>query len=173
MTIRHQHGNLYLFFCAVLAFMVLLTTALAAAELLENQPRTLRFEMRLASYEKVEGWENVPAPAPGKVTIWISPEATLTNADVAQASPDRMDDKFCVGLMLTEEGALKLARLSKAHIGEFVALMIDGRVMSVPRIMAEIIGGRAVLPGNFTEEEAGAIAKGIMAQQSPAKLDKK
>jgi preprotein translocase subunit SecD len=144
--------------------MVLLTTALAAAELLENQTRTLRFEMRLASYEKVEGWENVPGPAPGKVNIWISPETTLTNADVAQAWPDRMDDKFCVGLLLTEEGALKLARLSKAHIGEFVALIIDGRVMSVPKIMAEINGGRAVLSGKFTEEEAGSIAEGITRQ---------
>ena len=68
----------------------------------------------------------------------------------------------CVGFMLTEEGSLKLARLTKSHIGENVAIMLDGRVMSAPKIMAEITGGRAIINGNFTEAEAGALAKGIM-----------
>ena len=68
----------------------------------------------------------------------------------------------CVGFMLTEEGSLKLARLTKSHIGENVAIMLDGRVMSAPKIMAEITGGRAMIHGNFTEAEAGALAKGIM-----------
>lgn len=161
MSIKYQHVNRYPYFISVLVlFMVFFITTLHAAESTRVQHRTYKFELRLASYEKVNGWDSIPGDVPGQ-TIWISPEATLTNADVAQAWPDQMDDKFCVGLLLTEEGALKLARLSKAHIGEFVALMIDGRVMSVPKIMAEIISGRSVLPGNFTEEEAGAIAKGI------------
>jgi len=122
-----------------------------------------KFELRLASLKKVKGWESIPDDIQG--TIWIAPEATLTNADVAQAQPGRTNnDKVCVNLLLTEDGALKLARLTKSHIGGFVALMIDGRVMSVHQIMAEITGGRARLDGKFTEEEAKAIAEGIIVR---------
>ena len=71
-------------------------------------------------------------------------------------------DGISVGILLTEDGALKLARLTKSHIGEYVAVILDGRVDSVPKIMDEITGGRAIIDGNFTEEEAGSIAKGIM-----------
>lgn len=166
MTSRRQHGNKYLFFHVVLILMAmaLATATLTTAELSGAQARTLTFEVRLASYEKMEGWERVPGPAPGKVTTWISPEATLTNADVAQAWTDRMGDKYFVWGLLTEEGALKLARLTKAHIGESVAVMTDGRVISMPRINAEIIDGRVRIEGNFTEEEARSIAEGITGQ---------
>ena len=164
MTISGQHGNRYFCFHAVLILMLFFSTVLAAAGLSGNQPGMVRFELRLASMEKVEGWESIPGPESWKTPVWISPEATLTNIDVAQAWPDLMDDKFCVGLLLTEEGALKLARLTKAHIGESVAVMTDGRVISMPRINAEIVDGRVRIEGNFTEEEARSIAEGITGQ---------
>jgi preprotein translocase subunit SecD len=110
----------------------------------------------------VKGWELVLAYGPPKIPVWISPEAALTNVDIARAWPQPDADGFTVGFMLTEEGSLKLARLTKSHIGENVAVMIDGRVMSAPKITAEITGGRAVINGTFTEEEAGSFAKGIM-----------
>ncbi len=59
-----------------------------------------------------------------------------------------------VGFLLTEEGALKLAPLTKSHIGEFVAVMIDGRVRSTPKIIGEITGGRAFIAGNMNEDQA-------------------
>ena len=126
------------------------------------EPGKHKFELRLASYEKVKGWDLVLVQGPPKIPVWISPEVALTNADIARAWPQADADGFSIGFMLTEEGSLKLARLTKSHIGENVAIMIDGRVMSAPKIMAEITGGRAIINGNFTEEEAGALAKGIM-----------
>lgn len=126
------------------------------------EPGKHEFELRLASYQKVEGWERVPGPGPAKTDIWISPEAALTNADLARAWPQSDVNGFCVGFQLTEEGSLKLAHLTKSHIGELLAIMLDGRVASVPKIMDEITGGRALINGIFTEEEAGSLAKGIM-----------
>ena len=122
----------------------------------------IKFELRLASYQKVEGWEIGFVPGPPKTPVWISPEVALANSDIARAWPQPDTDGFVVGFMLTEEGSLKLARLTKSHIGENVAIMLDGQVRSVPKIMAEITGGRAVINGKFTEAEAGALAKGIM-----------
>ena len=42
--------------------------------------------------------------------------------------------------------------------------MLNGRVASIPKIMAEITGGRILIEGNLTEEEAGSIAEGIMVK---------
>jgi len=75
-----------------------------------------------------------PGPGPSYTPVWISPEVALTNRDVARAWPDRAPDgKLCVGAWLTEDGALKLERLTKSHVGELLALMLDGRVTTVPR----------------------------------------
>jgi preprotein translocase subunit SecD len=72
----------------------------------------------------------------------ISPEVALSNSDIARAYVEwTSEGKPGVELILTEEGALKLARLTKSHIGENVAIMINGKVSSAPKIMAEITGG--------------------------------
>ena len=76
------------------------------------------------------------------------------------------EGKPCVGVVFTEDGALKMARLTKSHIGEFLAIILDGRVTWVPKIRAEITGGRAMIEGNFTEEETGSIAKGLSGDQA-------
>jgi preprotein translocase subunit SecD len=164
MTIHQKNKKQYLIICAFSVLAALFTTALSAAGLSGDQPRKIKFELRLASYEKVDGWKSVPGPYPAKTDIWISPEAALTNADLARAWPQPDGDAFSVGFLLTEEGALKLARLTKSHVGEFVAVMLDGRVVSAPKIMAEITGGRAFIQGKLNGEEARSIAEGIMVK---------
>jgi preprotein translocase subunit SecD len=165
MTIRMQHGKPHLCVHTVLVFAVLaviFTTALTSEALSGDQTGKIKFELRLASYQKVEGWEIGYIPGPSKTPVWISPEVALTNSDIARAWPQPDVNGFGVGFMLTEEGSMKLARLTKSHIGENVAIMIDGQVTSAPKIMAEITGGRAIINGKFTEESAGSLAKRIM-----------
>lgn len=163
MTICKQRRSRHLFLYAVLSVVIaLFTTALNAGELSGNAPRALSFEIRLASPEEVEGWESIPGPVPAE-TIWISHDAALTNADVAQAWSEWNNGKIGVTLQLTEDGALKLARLTKAHVGEPVAVMADGRVTSLPRIAAEIRDGRIRIEGKFTEKEAELLAEAIIA----------
>jgi preprotein translocase subunit SecD len=165
MTIRGQYRKRHLYFHTILVFMVLaviFTTALTAAGLSGAQTGKHTFEVRLASHEKVEGWEQVPGPGPEKTPLWISPEVALTNADIALAYPDRTgENKPCVGVVFTEEGALKISRLTRSHIGKNTAIILDGRVTMVPKIKEEITGGRAIIEGNFTEEETESIAKGL------------
>jgi len=170
MTIRGQHGKHHLYFHPVAVFAVLaviFTTAHTAAGLSADQTVKHTFEVRLASYQKVEGWEKVPGPGPLNTPVWISPEVALTNRDVVRAYVDRSPDgKPCVGILFTEEGALKQARLTKSHIGEFLAIILDGRVTWVPKIAEEITGRGAMIFGNFTEEEVGSIAKGLSRDQT-------
>jgi preprotein translocase subunit SecD len=169
MTIREKHEKRHLRFHTVLAFTILaviFTTALTAAGLSGDQTGKHKFELRLASYQKVKGWESVPGPGPENAPVWISPEVALTNRDVARAYPSRtLDGKPCVGVLLTEDGALKFARLTKSHIGEFLAVILDGRVTIAPKIRQEITGGEVMILGNFTEKETGSIASGLSGIQ--------
>jgi len=166
MTIRGQHGKPDPYFHTVLIFAAIFTTALTTAGLFGDQAGKHKFELRLASHEKVEGWEMVPGPGPLNNPVWISPEVALTKADIARAWPDRCrENKPCVGVLFTEEGSLKMARLTKSHIGEFLAVILDGQVIMVPKIGAEI-SREAMIDGNFTEEEAVSIAKGLSSDQT-------
>jgi preprotein translocase subunit SecD len=167
MTIHGQKQKRHLCFHTVLVFAVIFTTALTAAGLSGNQTGKHTFELRLASHEKVEGWERILGPGPQNTPLWISPEVALTNADIARTYVDRAPDgKPYVGVLFTEEGALKMARLTKSHIGEFLAIMLNGRVTNAPVIRTEITGGRATIQGNFTEEEVESIAKELSGDQA-------
>jgi preprotein translocase subunit SecD len=170
MTIRGQHGKRHLYFHAVLVFTifaVIFTTDFTAVGLSGDQTGKHTFELRLASHEKVEGWERVPGPGPQNTPLWISPEVALTNADIARTYVDRAPDgKPYVGVLFTEEGALKMARLTKSHIGESLAIMLNGRVTSAPVLRTEITDGRATIQGNFTEEEVESIAKELSGDQA-------
>jgi hypothetical protein len=106
--------------------------------------------------EVVRWFDAYSDPVYGFIFYWVGRDAYI-----ARAWPQPDAEGFSVGFMLTEEGSLKLARLTKSHIGEYVAIMVDGRVMSAPKIMDEITGGRAVINGEFTEEEAESLAEGI------------
>jgi preprotein translocase subunit SecD len=168
MTIHGQHGKHHLCLHTVLVFAVLaviFTTALTAAGLSGDQTGKHKFELRLASHEKVEGWERVPGPEPEKTPVWISPEVALTNRDVARAYPGIHEYKPCVRVFFTEEGALKMAGLTKSHVGEFLAVILDGRVTMVPRINEEI-SKEAMIHGNFTVEETRSIAKWLSGDQT-------
>jgi preprotein translocase subunit SecD len=162
MTIREQHGKRHLRCYTVLVFTVLaviFTTVFTSAGLSGDQPGKHTFEVRLASHEKVEGWERVPGPGPEKAPVWISPEVALTNRDVEIAYPTRTrEHKPCVGFVFTEEGALKNARLTKSHIGEYLAVILDSQVTWVPKIREEI-SERAIMDANLTEEETESIAE--------------
>ena len=151
------------FFLYIIIFMmisILSSTILMAADPSETHKDGVRFELRLASMEKVDGWKSVTSS--WRQPVWISPVISLNNSDVAEASAEQRGDKYSVSLRFTEEGTLKLARLTKANIGEYVAVIINERAVSVPKIMDEIIFGRAEIAGNFTKEEARSLAEGIM-----------
>lgn len=62
-------------------------------------------------------------------------------------------------LMLTfnETGSRKWALMTGNHVGDRLAIVIDSRVVSAPKVMAAIEGGKCQISGNFTYDEASAL----------------
>lgn len=83
-----------------------------------------------------------------------------TNAGMTTASP-------MIGLTFNKAGAEIFANITRTHLGEPVAIYLDGELLSAPVVQSEIITGDAVITGDFTVEEAQTLAKRLNAGALP------
>ena len=84
----------------------------------------------------------------------------------AQAKTD--NGNWVVWITFTDDGAKQLAEVTRQHINERLAVFIDGKLNSYPKIMTEISGGKIEIAGSlftpcndFTEKEAEDLAQKI------------
>ncbi len=64
-----------------------------------------------------------------------------------------------VEIQFTGSGARILESVSRQSIGKRLACVVDGKVISTPKIMTQINTGSLVITGGFSQEEAEAIVK--------------
>jgi len=62
-----------------------------------------------------------------------------------------------VALDFTAKGAKKFADITGRHVGERLAIILDNVVKSAPVIKTRITGGKAVIEGNFSMDEANEL----------------
>jgi SecD/SecF fusion protein len=65
---------------------------------------------------------------------------------------------YGVRFVLDSKGADLFGRLTAAHQGERLAIVLDGEVISAPQIKSAIYGGEGVITGRFDEQEARNLA---------------
>lgn len=66
-----------------------------------------------------------------------------------------------VSLSFTSEGAALFEQITRENTGRFLAIFLDGEVISSPRINEPIAGGQAVIQGNFTAVEARDLVQNL------------
>jgi hypothetical protein len=62
---------------------------------------------------------------------------------------------------LTEEGTKLFADMTREHVGKQIAIVIAGRLHSAPLVNEPITGGRLLITGDFSTEEAEALARNL------------
>ena len=93
----------------------------------------------------------------GKVYL-VKKEALLTGSAIKDARVEiNQWGQPYVALDFTKEGAEKFADITGKHVGERLAIILDNVVKSAPVIKTRITGGKAVIEGNFTMEEANEL----------------
>jgi protein-export membrane protein SecD len=75
-----------------------------------------------------------------------------------------------IAFELTKDGADKFARLTEENVNRRLAIVLDGTVQSAPVIRSRIGGGRGVIEGQFTKEEAKDLALVLRSGTLPAPL---
>jgi len=86
----------------------------------------------------------------------------------ARHRPGTLGESPYVSLTLNNRGAQLFERITSEHTGRRLAIVLDGRVQSAPVIRERIGGGRAVITGTFTLDEARDLAIVLRAGALPA-----
>ena len=103
----------------------------------------------------------------------------LVHKEAAAGSDDLQDVSASLDPMLggpridfefTARGAVAFARATRENIGKQFALVLDGKVLSAPRIVSEIPNGRGQITGHFTVAEASRMALLLRSGALPAPL---
>lgn len=76
-----------------------------------------------------------------------------------------------VAIRFNARGARLFDRIAAEHVNQRLAIILDGNVYSAPVIRQAHYGGRAVIEGNFTPEEAHDLAIVLRAGSLPAPVN--
>jgi SecD/SecF fusion protein len=97
-------------------------------------------------------------------------EVDGANLTKASAGQDSRTGEWVVHFGLDRIGAKRFADVSTRHVGEPFAIVLDGKVISVPSIREPIIGGQGQISGNFSVQDANDLAVLLRAGALPAPL---
>lgn len=104
--------------------------------------------------ETPEGYE-LKYSQEDNVPLLLERDAVLTGEALknAQVRPDQLGLPE-VALEFSPEGAKKFAQITTENVGRHLAILLDEKVQSYPRIREPIPSGEGVISGDFTEEDA-------------------
>ena len=76
-----------------------------------------------------------------------------------------------VSFRFDTEGAQKFGRITSNNVGKRLAVLLDGVVITAPRINSAITGGSGIITGNFDAQGASDLAVLLRAGALPAPLE--
>ncbi len=87
--------------------------------------------------------------------VRLEDKPALTSKDVLEVKKtySNANDQAEISLVMTKDGARKFYLLTKENIGKPIAIVIAKQIVSMPTVTTEIIGGKASISGDFSEEE--------------------
>lgn len=74
-------------------------------------------------------------------------------------------------LEFNDEGSDLFGKLTETHVGEPIAIFLDGGIISAPTVQQAIFGGQAVITGDFTVDEARLLAQDLNAGALPVPIN--
>jgi beta-lactamase regulating signal transducer with metallopeptidase domain/HEAT repeat protein len=84
-----------------------------------------------------------------------------TGVKSASVTKDPVTGRPLIEVRLTDQGRERFAEVTRQNIHRRLAIILDGRLYSAPRILQEIPGGMAQISGDFSEDEARDLARRI------------
>src|SRR5262245_8437250 len=106
-----------------------------------------------------------------KIPYVVQKRSLLTGAELnraeVQADPNSPGN-WQVSIEFNAVGARIFGEVTEQNVGKQLAIILDGNVYSAPRINERIPGGRAVITGQFTVDEARDLAIVLRAGALPA-----
>lgn len=105
--------------------------------------------------------------------LLVDKQAVLTGEALTNAAVRFSQSEFnepVVGLQFNAEGAKKFADITEKNVGRRLAIVLDGKVQSAPRIKEAIPSGEAVITGRFSVEQAQDLSLILRVGALPAPM---
>lgn len=108
--------------------------------------------------------------AEGGISVAVRRIGGISGDRIVAARPgiDQFTGEPMVMISFDEAGTRKFALLTGANVGNALAIVLDGKVLSTPIISEPITGGQAQIAGALTQESANAMAAAIGSGALPA-----
>jgi len=119
--------------------------------------------MNAAAEEPVQGWQKMEIE--GRA-VWVNPKPALTSADIQGAEPatDPNYNGNFVKVFFSEVGAKKMRELTTAQMNKLIAMVLDGKLISAPKVRAVISNDGIITgkpPNGLTVEEVRRILTSV------------
>lgn len=88
----------------------------------------------------------------------------------AEIGRDQTSFKSLVSIQFNDEGSKIFEELTEKNVGKPLAIYIDQIMISAPVVQEKISGGKAQITGNFTDKEAGELARNFNAGALPVNI---
>jgi protein-export membrane protein SecD len=119
------------------------------------------------------GSELLPQDDPAEPFVLVRSRALLTGDNLSDASPgfDSRNGQSIVNFRFDQKGGRVFCQVTTKNVGQRFATVLDGKVITAPRINEPICGGQGQISGNFTTESASELAVLLRAGALPAPLE--
>jgi preprotein translocase subunit SecD len=100
----------------------------------------------------------------------IEKRVRLTGQNLVDAQPTFQDGQPVVSFRFDTRGAQIFGRITADNVGKLFAIVLDGKVITAPRIESPILGGSGIIRGSFTVQSARDLSILLRAGALPASM---
>ncbi|MDO4830593.1 MAG: protein translocase subunit SecD [Clostridia bacterium] len=97
--------------------------------------------------------------------------SSVKSAEAQVYQDNSGEAQYVVSLELTDDGAKTFADITSTYLNQTVSIWMDDIMLSAPTVQATITDGKAQISGDFTADEATALANKINAGALPFQLE--
>lgn len=139
---------------------VLTSLALGCATSTESSPL---IQLRLAEYEA--GVEAAEKAHFNGQEVYLNPQVAISDQDIIQVGAALGGESVVLDVQFSAEGTERLRSTTAQNIGSLMAILFEGRIVSIPVIRDELSMDRAdmVIPVS-SEEEGEEVIKKVRAR---------
>lgn len=102
--------------------------------------------------------------------VVVKRRTILTGDQLVDSQPTFQDGMPVVTFRFDSVGGRRFAKATQENVGRPFAIILDGKVISAPRINQPILGGSGVISGNFTTASANELSILLRSGRLPIEL---
>jgi preprotein translocase subunit SecD len=102
--------------------------------------------------------------------IVVKRRVMISGDQLVDSQPSFQEGLPVVSFRFDSVGGKRFAKATQENVGRPFAIILDGQVISAPRINEPILGGSGIIQGNFTTESANELAILLRSGKLPVEL---